>query len=276
MEYQQGRTPNPDILCNKFIKFTAFLDYAKHLGADLIATGHYAQTQQRGNTTHLLKAIDQHKDQTYFLYALNQHQLRNTLFPVGHLEKNTVRARATQAGFDNHAKKDSTGICFIGERRFKDFLSRYLPAQPGDIVTPEGKKIGEHPGLMYYTLGQRQGLRIGGLKHTAESPWYVAEKNLEKKQLIVVQGHDHPLLFAQGFVCKKPHWITTAPAFPFRCHAKIRYRQTEQPCCIELTDTETYRIHFDTPQRAVTPGQSAVFYHQTACLGGSIIESIIR
>lgn len=275
-EYQSGRTPNPDILCNKYIKFTAFLDYAKQLGADFIATGHYAQKNETEHFTQLLRARDSNKDQTYFLYTLNQHQLKNTLFPIGHLEKPEVRRIADEAKLPNHQKKDSTGICFIGERHFKEFLSRYIPAQPGDIVTDGGKKIGKHEGLMYYTLGQRQGLGIGGLKNTSESPWYVADKNLTTKELIVVQGHDHPLLFAKGFVCKKIHWIANAPTLPYTCTAKIRYRQIDQACHIEVITDEIQHIYFDEPQRAVTPGQSAVFYDNEVCLGGSIIESIIR
>lgn len=275
-EYRNGRTPNPDILCNKYIKFTAFLDYAKQLGADFIATGHYAQKQLHNEQTLLLKAADQNKDQTYFLYSLNQHQLSHTLFPIGHLEKQTVRQLAAEAGFVNHTKKDSTGICFIGERHFREFLGRYIPAQPGNIVTPEGKVMGTHQGLMYYTLGQRQGLGIGGVKNTAENPWYVADKNLTTRELIVVQGHDHPLLFAKGFVCKDLHWIADTHSLPYKCHAKIRYRQQEQSCEIQQIHANQYHILFDEPQRAVTPGQSAVFYQNEICLGGSIIESIIR
>ncbi|MBI5447230.1 MAG: tRNA 2-thiouridine(34) synthase MnmA [Gammaproteobacteria bacterium] len=275
-EYRAGRTPNPDILCNKFIKFTAFLDYAKHLGADYIATGHYAQKRQEAEFEYLIKAQDSNKDQTYFLYTLNQYQLKNTLFPIGHLEKNSVRQLAQKANLPNHAKKDSTGICFIGEKRFREFLSHYLPAQPGDIVTPEGKKIGTHQGLMYYTLGQRQGLGIGGLKNTAENPWYVADKHTHSNELVVVQGHDHPLLFSQACYCHTLHWIASAPTLPYTCHVKIRYRQQEQTAEIQQMTDNRYFIQFETPQRAVTPGQSAVFYQNDTCLGGGIIESIIR
>lgn len=272
-EYQQGRTPNPDILCNKYIKFTAFLDHAKQLGAQQIATGHYAQKKITDTFDYLLKGEDPNKDQSYFLYALNQQQLRHTLFPVGHLKKPLVRELAKEAGFPNYRKKDSTGICFIGERKFKDFLSRYLPAQPGNIVTTDGKIIGQHQGLMYYTLGQRQGIGIGGKKNAEESPWYVAKKNMSTKELIVVQGHEHPLLFSKGFICQSIHWIADTPNLPYRCKAKIRYRQEEQACRIELLNEGMHLIQFDEPQWAVTPGQSAVFYQDNTCLGGAIIES---
>lgn len=272
-EYQQGRTPNPDILCNKYIKFTAFLNYAKRLGADFIATGHYAQKKEDDDFSLLCEAKDKKKDQTYFLYTLDQHQLKHSLFPLGKLEKEEVRLIANQEGFSNYNKKDSTGICFIGERHFKKFLNRYLPAQPGNIVTPEGKKIGEHTGLMYYTLGQRQGLGIGGKKGELEAPWYVAEKNLKTKELIVVQTAHHPLLFSKNLICKKIHWIAKTPHLPYTCVAKIRYRQLGSPCDITYSEKEkNYFISFHHEQRAIAPGQSIVFYDHENCLGGGIIE----
>lgn len=268
-EYRAGRTPNPDILCNKEIKFKAFLDYAKQRGADCIATGHYTRTNDKFQ---LLKGLDNNKDQSYFLHMLTQEQLSQSLFPVGELAKEKVRAIAEKAGFINHAKKDSTGICFIGERKFKTFLNEYLPAQPGDIQTPEGNVIGQHDGLMFYTLGQRQGLKIGGLKNTAESPWYVAAKNIGKNLLIVTQGHDHPLLFARSLIADELHWINAAPSeFPFKARAKTRYRQQDQECIIHHLPENKYKIDFTEPQRAITPGQSVVFYQDDVCLGGGII-----
>jgi tRNA-specific 2-thiouridylase len=268
-EYRAGRTPNPDILCNKEIKFKAFLDYAKQRGADAIATGHYVRTNDKHQ---LLKWLDNNKDQSYFLHTLTPYQLSHSLFPVGELHKETVRQIATKANFKNHTKKDSTGICFIGERKFKTFLNDYLPAQPGDIVTPEGKVIGQHDGLMFYTLGQRQGLKIGGLRNTEESPWYVAAKNLNENRLIVVQGHDHALLYHSTLIAEQVHWIHEKPAsFPFNVFAKTRYRQVDQACTIHTFDDNQYKIHFEQPQRAITPGQSIVFYNEDICLGGGII-----
>ncbi|MHB1948826.1 MAG: tRNA 2-thiouridine(34) synthase MnmA [Gammaproteobacteria bacterium] len=268
-EYRAGRTPNPDILCNKEIKFKAFLDYAKQRGADCIATGHYVRTNDRAE---LLKGLDPNKDQSYFLHAVSHEQLAQSLFPVGELHKETVREIATKAGFKNHAKKDSTGICFIGERKFKTFLNDYLPAQPGPIKTPEGKTIGQHDGLMFYTLGQRQGLKIGGLKNTDESPWYVVAKHLEENVLIVAQGHDHPLLFAPSLIAEQVHWINGTPDdFPKELWAKTRYRQPDQACTIHPLTQNQYRIDFVKPQRAITPGQSVVFYAGEVCLGGGII-----
>lgn len=268
-EYKAGRTPNPDILCNKEIKFKAFLNYAKQRGADFIATGHYARTNAKHQ---LLKGLDNNKDQSYFLYTLTEEQLSQSLFPVGELEKTAVRALAEKAGFKNYAKKDSTGICFIGERKFKTFLNDYLPAQPGKIQTPEGKTIGEHDGLMFYTLGQRQGLKIGGLKNTAESPWYVAAKDMQNNILIVAQGHDHPLLLAQSLIADQVHWINGNPTeYPLHAYAKTRYRQKDQACIIELIQENQYKVTFTEPQRAITPGQSVVFYQDEICLGGGII-----
>lgn len=272
-EYQAGRTPNPDILCNKEIKFKAFLDYALQLGADFIATGHYAGKAFADEKYHLKKCADQNKDQTYFLYTLGQKQLAHTLFPLANLTKPEVRALATQAGFPNHAKKDSTGICFIGERRFKEFLAKYLPAQPGNIETTQGKIIGRHDGLMYYTLGQRQGLKIGGQKGAQEDAWYALAKDLERNVLIVGQGHHHPWLMTQTLYCKQISWVAgECPVLPLQCTAKTRYRQTEQACIVTLTSNNTYQVEFLTSQWAVTPGQSVVFYDHQHCLGGGIIE----
>jgi len=271
-EYRVGRTPNPDILCNKEIKFKAFLDYAKQRGADYIATGHYARIQQQDKQFQLVKGIDSTKDQSYFLYLLDQQQLAHSLFPIGDLTKQTVRKLAHQAGFKNHEKKDSTGICFIGERKFKTFLSDYLPAQPGDIVTIEGKIIGQHDGLIFHTLGQRQGLKIGGLKNAPEAPWYVVAKNLAKNTLVVAQGQEHPLLYTRTLTATQVHWIGAPPlSFPYELRAKTRYRQTDQACIIHTIDQDRYRVDFVESQRAITPGQSVVFYDGDVCLGGGII-----
>jgi tRNA-specific 2-thiouridylase len=272
-EYRAGRTPNPDILCNREIKFKAFLAYAQNKGADVIATGHYARCEMVDGEAIFLKGLDNQKDQSYFLYTLGQEQLRASLFPLGHLAKDRVRELATAAGFKNHAKKDSTGICFIGERKFKSFLNEYLPAQPGDIETPEGKKIGRHDGLMFHTLGQRQGLKIGGQKALPESPWYVVKKDLERNVLIAAQGHDHPMLFAQTLVAEQVHWINDAPGFPQQITAKTRYRQSDQACIINPIGNGRYQVSFELPQRAITPGQSVVFYRENVCLGGGIIVS---
>ncbi len=271
-EYRAGRTPNPDILCNREIKFRAFLDYALTLGADFIATGHYARTAMVNGQTQLLRGRDPNKDQTYFLHAVGEREFARTLFPVGDLPKSDVRAIAAKYAFVNHAKKDSTGICFIGERKFADFLKQYLPAQPGDMMLPDGKKIGTHHGLMYYTLGQRQGLGIGGTRDGSEDPWYVVGKDLTRNRLIVAQG-DHPLLYASALSVHTPYWIDgNGPALPHRCTAKVRYRQSDQHCVITRADNNL-RITFDEPQRAVTPGQSIVFYDGERCLGGGVIET---
>lgn len=272
-EYRIGRTPNPDVLCNKEIKFKVFLEQALVLGADYIATGHYARVAFRDGYYRLLKAKDTNKDQTYFLNALNQQQLEKTQFPLGELTKPEVRHLAEQAQFANHAKKDSTGICFIGERKFKDFLSQYLPAQPGIMQTPDGKVMGQHDGLMYYTLGQRQGLGIGGDKDSSGEPWYVVKKNLDENILIVAQGHNHPLLFRDELNADQLNWIAETPnEFPFRCMAKTRYRQADQDCTITELNNDQCHVHFDQPQRAITPGQSVVFYLDDECLGGGIIK----
>lgn len=272
-EYRQGRTPNPDVLCNKEIKFKTFLDQALDLGADGIATGHYARVELREHYFRLLKGKDKNKDQSYFLHQLSQAQLSRSRFPLGELEKDKVRQLAKVAGFDNYNKKDSTGICFIGERKFKDFLQRFLPAQPGLMQTPEGETIGEHDGLMYYTLGQRQGLKIGGTQQGSGEPWYVVDKRLEDNVLVVAQGHNHPLLFSNRLSASQINWITAPPAdLPFRCRAKTRYRQADQDCTITALDAEHCEVHFDQAQRAITPGQFVVFYQDDECLGGGIIN----
>ncbi len=270
-EYKAGRTPNPDILCNREIKFKAFLEYAKVLGADLIATGHYVRKKDADGTAYLLKGLDNNKDQSYFLHAVGGAEIAQSLFPVGELEKPEVRRIAEEQGLVTATKKDSTGICFIGERRFTDFLKQYLPAQPGKIETENGIEIGEHQGLMYHTLGQRQGLGIGGLADFNEDPWYVAGKDLERNVLIAVQGANHPLLFKDWLTISNPFWINEEPELPLRCKAKVRYRQPDQECVIEKIGSE-YRVSFDQPQRAITPGQSVVFYLDDVCLGGAVIE----
>ncbi|MBA4502093.1 tRNA 2-thiouridine(34) synthase MnmA [Marinobacterium marinum] len=275
-EYKAGRTPNPDILCNREIKFKAFLEYAQVLGADLIATGHYVRRGERDGHAVLLKGLDPNKDQSYFLHQVGEAELEQTLFPVGELEKPDVRHLAEEHGLITHDKKDSTGICFIGERRFSDFLKQYLPAQPGRIETPEGDVIGEHQGLMYYTIGQRQGLGIGGLKDYPEVPWFAAAKDLDRNVLIAVQGQ-HPLLFADWLYAGEIFWISgEAPTLPLRCKAKVRYRQSDQDCMIEAAPEGGYRVLFDQPQRAVTPGQSVVLYQDDLCLGGGVIEYTSR
>lgn len=273
-EYRAGRTPNPDILCNREIKFKAFLDYATHLGADLIATGHYARTRKQQGRTVLLKGLDAGKDQSYFLCAVKQAQLERSLFPVGELQKSEVRALAARHEFVTHDKKDSTGICFIGERRFRDFLQTYLPAQPGNIETPEGLVLGQHDGLMYHTLGQRGGLRIGGVRGGDEAPWYVAAKDLQRNVLTVVQGNDHPLLFSSSLTAGQIDWINEPmPALPLECHAKTRYRQADQRCTVESESVGVLTASFREPQRSVTPGQHVVFYLDEQCLGGAVIQN---
>ena len=271
-EYANFRTPNPDVLCNKEIKFKAFLSYANELGADYIATGHYVRIEFSNNKFCLLKGVDATKDQSYFLYLLNQDQLAKSLFPVGHLTKTRVREIAAAAHFPNQHKKDSTGICFIGERKFKAFLSEYLLAKPGVIITTDNKTIGEHDGLMFYTIGQRQGLKIGGQKNAAEAPWYVAAKDIKNNLLIVTQNRMHPLLSKTQLISKELHWISNvAPKMPYSCAAKIRYRQLDQACTISQTNNESCSVEFKTPQWAITPGQSVVFYNNDECLGGGII-----
>jgi tRNA-specific 2-thiouridylase len=266
-EFIAGRTPNPDIWCNQFIKFDAFLKHALDLGADYLATGHYA----RNNQNQLLKAKDLNKDQTYFLYTLTTTRLANVLFPLGDLTKPEVRDIAKKIGLNNAEKKDSTGICFIGERKFTDFLKDFVLTKPGIMKTPEGKILGKHDGLMFYTLGQRKGLQIGGIKNSDESPWYVVAKNIPHNELIVAQGHNHLLLFSNELQCEKLLWIAGHAPEKLSCSAKIRYRQTDQACKIVLRENNTARVIFDEPQRAITPGQSIVFYDKDICLGGGII-----
>lgn len=273
-EYKAGRTPNPDILCNREIKFKAFLDYALMLGADLIATGHYVRRRDETGQTLLLKGLDPNKDQSYFLHAVAGEQLAKSLFPVGELAKPQVRAIAEQYDLITAKKKDSTGICFIGERRFSDFLKQYLPAQPGDIETLSGEVIGKHHGLMYHTIGQRQGLGIGGLKNASEDPWYVMAKDLQRNVLIVGQGNNNPCLFANALTCKEIYWVNPIElSQPLQLTAKVRYRQADQTCTLHKT-TKGYHISFAEPQRAVTPGQSVVLYTKDICLGGGVIETV--
>jgi tRNA-specific 2-thiouridylase len=271
-EYRAGRTPNPDVLCNAEIKFKAFLDHAMALGAERIATGHYARVEEREGSHVLLKGVDPGKDQSYFLHRLTQAQLSRTLFPVGHLHKSEVRRIAREAGLPNHAKRDSTGICFIGERPFRAFLARYLPREPGPMVTPEGERVGSHEGLMYYTLGQRQGLGIGGRRDASPEPWYVAAKDLASNTLVVVQGHDHPLLKKHHLRAADASWIAgTPPSTEGPLAAKTRYRQADAACDLTLEGPQAFELDFAAPQWAVTPGQSAVLYRGEACLGGGVI-----
>jgi tRNA-specific 2-thiouridylase len=272
-EYRAGRTPNPDVLCNREIKFKTFLDEARMLGADKIATGHYARVDERDGQFRLLRAVDTSKDQTYFLYALGQKQLAATLFPIGEIEKSQVRVMAQQASLPTHAKKDSTGICFIGERDFREFLSQYIPARPGEMRTPEGKLIGEHQGVMYYTLGQRNGLGIGGRHGASGEAWYVVGKDVAANVLYVAQGGENHWLYSNHLTTEAPTWVAgAAPAVRFRCTAKTRYRQPDQACTVQLRG-DGLLVEFDEPQRAVTPGQSVVFYDGDACLGGAVIAT---
>jgi tRNA-specific 2-thiouridylase len=277
-EYKNGRTPNPDILCNREIKFKIFLDYAQILGADYIATGHYAQKTEKEGKTYLLKAVDNTKDQSYFLHAVDEKAFSKTLFPIGRLLKTEVRKIAEEHGLTTASKRDSTGICFIGERKFKNFLKKYLPAQPGQIESSSGDVIGSHNGLMYHTLGQRQGLGIGGLKGSDNSPWYVIKKDLLRNVLIVAQGTNNPLLFSNRLRVSDIHWINGISeeiegklAKGLSCNAKNRYRQTDQKCSV-IKKRQGYQIKFSDPQRAVTPGQFIVLYQENLCLGGGVIE----
>jgi tRNA-specific 2-thiouridylase len=271
-EYRAGRTPNPDVLCNREIKFGVCFDYARRLGADWVATGHYARVAHHPQVR-LLKGLDPAKDQSYFLHAMPGSALARTLFPIGEMHKDEVRRIARELTLPVFDKKDSTGICFIGERPFAEFLSRYLPAQPGDIESIDRRVLGRHQGLMYYTLGQRQGLRIGGRNDAGEEPWYVVRKDLARNVLIVAQGHDHPSMLASSMKVGQLTWVAgQTPTGHFRCSAKVRYRQHDQPCEVSVEEDGECNVTFDAPQRAVTPGQYAVFYNGDECLGGGVIE----
>ena len=272
-EYRAGRTPNPDVLCNREIKFKIFLDEARALGADKIATGHYARIDEVDGQYRLLRAADAAKDQSYFLHALGQQALAATLFPLGDIEKPRVRELARNAGLPNHAKKDSTGICFIGERDFRSFLSQYIPACPGEMRTPDGALIGGHQGVMYYTLGQRNGLGIGGRHDANGEPWFVVGKNVSTRVLYVAQGGENHWLYSRRLRSEAPHWIAgVPPASEFRCTARTRYRQTDQGCTVGV-EADGLALRFDMPQRAVTPGQSVVLYAGEVCLGGAVIQA---
>ncbi|GAB7056218.1 tRNA 2-thiouridine(34) synthase MnmA [Paenibacillus sp. YK5] len=274
-EYRKGRTPNPDVMCNREIKFGEFLNKALELGADYIATGHYARVEHRDGAYRLLRGLDSNKDQTYFLHALDQYQLSKAMFPIGHLPKPEVRAIAEKAGLATAKKKDSTGVCFIGERNFKAFLSSYLPAKPGEMRTLEGEIKGRHDGLMYYTMGQRQGLGIGG--SGSGEPWFVAGKDLENNILYVVQGEKHPALYSTGLQATDLTWIKgEAPKEPLRCTAKFRYRQPDQDVTVHFGEGGACEVVFDQPQKAITPGQAVVFYDGDECLGGATIDKIIQ
>jgi tRNA-specific 2-thiouridylase len=272
-EYSAGRTPNPDVLCNAEIKFKAFLDHAVTLGAQRIATGHYARLRKVEDRFELLKARDLSKDQSYFLHRLNQSQLSRVMFPLGEMNKVDVRKVAEEAGLHNFAKRDSTGICFIGERPFREFLNRYLPTKPGPMRTPEGRVVGEHVGLSFYTIGQRKGVGIGGLKDTAGGAWYVCGKDLVKNELIVVQGHDHPLLLSHKLRAEDLAWVSgEGPRSGESYSAKTRYRQADAECRIGSAREKDLEVEFTAPQWAVTPGQSVVLYQGDACLGGGVIQ----
>ena len=271
-EHKKGRTPNPDVLCNQRIKFKAFLDYAKDLGAKKIATGHYARIAEENGKFQLKAGLDGNKDQSYFLHLLNQEQLSQSLFPLGEIDKQEVRKIAKNNNFLNAEKKDSTGICFIGERPFSEFLTTFLPKEKGDIVDQNGDFIKHHDGLPFYTIGQRKGLEIGGGFSDSPEPWFVADKILESNKIIVVQG-DHHLLYHNSLIADDIHWVDLTPKPSFSCSAKIRYRQASQNCNVRLNDDQTIKVDFIESQRAITPGQSVVFYDGDICLGGSVIKS---
>jgi tRNA-uridine 2-sulfurtransferase len=271
-EFAKGRTPNPDIWCNREIKFKVFLEHALKLGADKLATGHYARIHH-DQEYQLVKGLDPTKDQSYFLYTLNQNQLSHSVFPLGEMKKTKVREIALKHNLINYNKKDSTGICFIGERNFKTFLQEFLLAQPGDIQTTDGKKIGRHDGVMFYTLGQRKGLNIGGVRNTNDEAWYVLKKDVKNNVLIIGQGHDHPLLFSDSLTCDQLHWVSgKTPSTPLKCTAKTRYHQQEQDCIISKINDDLLKVTFEQSQRAITPGQSVVFYLGEICLGGGTIK----
>lgn len=276
-EYRVGRTPNPDVLCNREIKFKAFLEYAMQLDGDYIATGHYTRRGDSNGKATLLKGLDDNKDQSYFLHSVGHSELEKTLFPVGEIKKPEVRRLALKHSLATAEKKDSTGICFIGERRFKDFLQQYLPAQPGEIHDLQGTALGAHQGLMYHTIGQRQGLGIGGLAQRKEAPWYVVDKDLTRNVLLVAQGNEHPALFKSSLFLSEVYWVSEEPPLlPLSCAAKVRYRQPDQACKLSDSGQCSYRVDFDQPQRAITPGQSVVFYQNDLCLGGGVIEATVN
>lgn len=273
-EYERGRTPNPDILCNKEIKFLTFVEHASDLGATTIATGHYCRKRSEDGHSYLLKGLDQNKDQSYFLHALSQQQLAGAEFPIGELEKSQVRDFAREAGIPVHNKRDSTGICFIGERQLKGFLGRYLQDKPGRIETTDGQSVGQHRGVHFFTLGQRQGLGIGGVRGAREAPWYVIGKDLESRVVRISQEHDHPALMSDELIAEQLNWINQAPGTGTRLMAKTRYRQADQACEVTAIDPAAghCRVRFADAQWAVTPGQSVVFYDGPVCLGGGVIE----
>lgn len=273
-EYAAGRTPNPDVLCNREVKFKHFLDAARELGAERIATGHYARVAQVGGRWALLRGADRSKDQSYFLHQLGQAQLAATLFPIGDLQKNDLRRIARDARLPTHAKKDSTGICFIGERDFREFLGRYLPARSGEIHDPQGNVIAQHPGVFYFTLGQREGLNIGGVRGRPAAPWYVVGKDVASNVLYVDQDRESPWMQSTRLHSEVAHWIAGAPpARQFECTAQTRYRQPDEPCTVKVREDGTLEVRFVQPQRAVTPGQSLVLYDNEVCLGGAVIAA---
>ena len=273
-EYKAGRTPNPDVLCNREIKFGVFFEHATRLGAELIATGHYARVKHSQGHHRLFMGKDANKDQSYFLHAVQESALAKTIFPLGQMVKTDVRDIAHRHGLPTHAKKDSTGICFIGERDFREFLGRYLPGQPGDIYSVDGDYLGKHPGAMYFTIGQRQGLGIGGMADQGSAPWYVVDKNVPENVIVVAQGNDHPKLFSKGLLGQETHWINGPPGDKsLVCAAKTRYRQENQSCRVTLMGNGEIQVDFDEPQRAVTPGQFVALYRDEECLGGGVIAS---
>ena len=272
-EYRAGRTPNPDVLCNREIKFGVCLEHVRRLGGTRFATGHYARRIEGPKGVELHKALDSTKDQSYFLHSLEQSQLEAALFPLGELTKPEVRERARSAGLPVHDKPDSTGICFIGERPFREFLNQYIADTPGPILTPDGERLGTHHGLAFYTLGQRGGLEIGGRAGYAEAAWYVVHKDVKRNTLIVVQGHDHPLLLSKTVTTGLAYWLIDTPIEPFEASVKLRYRQSDQRCRVSPLDQERLQIECHDAQRAVTPGQFAVLYSDTRCLGGAVIDT---